>query len=518
MPDGTNNIWVDATFVSPSDGTEEAVVDISIAEADNIGGYDVPTVYTAGEPEAAVEDFTVSVFIETSSTSGIMDTPLSYFAETGHDEEGMETALIDYVISTSISGSVSSEIKYYTGFDKLDTAIDERLSLIVGNRYDSFLHYPAVFWTYGSISGVSEFWANYTNFSGNLTTSGTPIVSYDTVIDSSQYLTLGSGTQAVQDSTVDLTFAGWVNFPFDVDVFSVDETMSIHYNWEATTISGGMQANYLDLFCCLEDLSNLDLDVFCSAQQEIELPFETTTVSGRIGYLTLDSFSTLENKNSLNFDVELLSLKISNFSLGIGEYTEADGYITADVTDDVCLVSTSGTYFKVNGQQVLTTLSGITDGYRLYYDPLDDFETLEGPTVFTVHAENDCGDVLEEDFYLTFGYKVEYLNHPSTNGIDYGYNNKVVVRITAEDMANCPQSSSTAYTFNSEQRKSRDLSASIIGRFYAYDFDGLPASIYPQSTAYFYGKEFEVVVNAKDFAGNEMEPLIIRYRIEDKPE
>jgi hypothetical protein len=45
----------------------------------------------------------------------------------------------------------------------------------------------------------------------------------------------------------------------------------------------------------------------------------------------------------------------------------------------------------------------------------------------------------------------------------------------------------------------------------------MQAIIYPHSTAYFYGKEFKVVVKAKDFAGNQMEPLILNYRIEDKP-
>jgi hypothetical protein len=45
----------------------------------------------------------------------------------------------------------------------------------------------------------------------------------------------------------------------------------------------------------------------------------------------------------------------------------------------------------------------------------------------------------------------------------------------------------------------------------------LPAKIYPHSTAYFYGKEFRVVVKAKDFAGNEMVPLVSSYKIEDKP-
>jgi hypothetical protein len=83
----------------------------------------------------------------------------------------------------------------------------------------------------------------------------------------------------------------------------------------------------------------------------------------------------------------------------------------------------------VNDQKVNTYLSPITDGYRMYYNPLDDFLSLDGPTTFTVHAENEYGNQLEENYYLTFGYLVEYNNYYNS-GIDFGNNTKVLVRIT----------------------------------------------------------------------------------------
>jgi len=46
----------------------------------------------------------------------------------------------------------------------------------------------------------------------------------------------------------------------------------------------------------------------------------------------------------------------------------------------------------------------------------------------------------------------------------------------------------------------------------------LGASISPQSTAFFYGKTFRVVLNARDFAGNRMEPYEFEFKIEDAPE
>lgn len=155
----------------------------------------------------------------------------------------------------------------------------------------------------------------------------------------------------------------------------------------------------------------------------------------------------------------------------------------------------------------------------MFYDSLDDFNSLEGPIVFTAHAENQCGDTLEKDYYLTFGYVVEYKNvQDQLDSMDYGFDNKIAVRVTAENYASCPKLSSLAWEFESKTQNNGDLGASITGRFHAWDYSDMTASIQPHSTAYFYGKEFTVVVKAKDFAGNQMEPLNLKYRIEDKPE
>jgi hypothetical protein len=211
---------------------------------------------------------------------------------------------------------------------------------------------------------------------------------------------------------------------------------------------------------------------------------------------------------------------IQNFSLDEGYYTTASSKIYVDLVDYACNVSTSGTYMKINGFNTTTSLSGITNGYRMYYNPTDDFESLEGPTVFTVHTENDCGGVREKDFYLTYGYVVGWKNSSGQpDGMDYGPGQKVVVRISAENMATCPKSDAAAFAFETKPLISKGLSASITGVALKEGLsDSLSATIYPQSTAYFYGKEFEIIVRAKDFAGNEMEPLVLRYKIEDKPD
>jgi hypothetical protein len=90
--------------------------------------------------------------------------------------------------------------------------------------------------------------------------------------------------------------------------------------------------------------------------------------------------------------------------------------------------------------------------------------------------------------------------------------------VTAENYASCPQVSSLAWSFDSKEQFNNDLGASIVGKAFSYEYSDVSAEIYPQSLAYFYNREFEVILTAKDFAGNEMEPFILNYRIEDKPE
>jgi len=210
-----------------------------------------------------------------------------------------------------------------------------------------------------------------------------------------------------------------------------------------------------------------------------------------------------------------MSIQITNFSLSIGQWGYANSGVSVDITDLVHTVTTSGCYFEVGGTTVSSTLAVISDGYRMTYDPADDFASLLGPTEFKAHGSNDNGEFLYSNFYVTFGYIVEYVNQPQ-DGWDFGYNTEVVVRASAENASSCPVSNAEAFWFTTEDRTNRHLGASIVGVPAAVTED-LPASIYPQSTAFFYGKTYKVVLRAKDFAGNEMEPFEFEFKTEDKP-
>ena len=306
-------------------------------------------------------------------------------------------------------------------------------------------------------------------------------------------------------------------FPVSTDVFASDAGYKFGYDFDITTISGNVNVNYLDAYSCALNLNAISGDIFCSLLDLSSFYSDVLTTPGVVTYIGADSFSSYHRQDSFSFNVDLYSLKIDNFSLDVGEYTYASGCISFDVVDDECPVSVSGTNLLVNSIKVSTTYSGIENGWRFYYDPVDDFSSLSGPTTFTVHAENACGDELEYIYYLVFGYFVEY-RPLANNANSFGYGSKVLVRITAEDFATCPSKESLAWEFETRNFVRRDLSASIVcipaNKSTKSD---LTAEIYPLSTAYYYGKEFTVIINAKDFGGNVMQPYSIRYTIEDKP-
>ena len=208
-----------------------------------------------------------------------------------------------------------------------------------------------------------------------------------------------------------------------------------------------------------------------------------------------------------------ISLDITNFTLEPYEYTTASGSFCVDVTDDIYNVVTSGTYFIIDGTIVSgTSFLPITDGYKMCYDPVDDFASFLGPTNITVHAENDNSEAIEETIYVTAGYIVEFKHRTDP----YDYDKQVVVRAVAENLASCPVVGADAYWFTTVPKMSKDLGASITA--VPWSVSDLSASITPTTdTIFFYGKVFRIEVRAKDFAGNIMAPYIFEFKIEDKP-
>lgn len=524
MADSTSTVWIDATFITESlDGQKDVRVEFYPAENDNIGDRSIPVIYQTQPPNIDnALDYYVEYFNETTSISGLLNVAEEYYAFAPPKFDGVYISLVEFFAAEKdLDREININHIYTTGYNAISGTLDKRIAFIAGNRILTSDETPVAYEIDETVSGVIDRLVNYSNFSGNTNVSGFPIPAYDIEFDIIHEYTLPISIKNYGgiNRIVEITFAGWVDTYVGTDIYSVDHGFNEGYDYEVMVSGGGVDVHYLETYSTDLTVSGISLETYCSLVDMAVVGIEAETISGRIANYYYEVYACAETHGALNLDIDLFSIKITNFSLDIGEYTTASGFVSVDVLDDECPITTSGTYFMVDGVRVPVTFSNVQYGYRMYYDPEDNFSSLEGPTTFTVHVENDCGKSLEQDYYLTFGYIVEYDNHPSSwQGMDYGFNNKIAVRVTAENYASCPQVSSLAWDFESKEYFNNNLGASIVGMLYNFDAGDLSAEIAPQSTAYFYGKHFEVVVNARDFAGNEMEPLILTYRIEDKPE
>jgi len=274
------------------------------------------------------------------------------------------------------------------------------------------------------------------------------------------------------------------------------------------TVSGSLQANITGT---ASDLGSL-------------LAFIRPTISG-----SSDIFAFVRPTMSGNGDVNsyingFYPPYILDFSLDREEYTTATGTVWVDIVDYYRPIDTSRTYFSIDGTVVSGTFTPISVpgvmasgvAYRMSYNSPDNFGSIDDPARFLVHVENDFGaygGIAEEDYYLTLGYQIDFYNQ-AYKYIDFGYDSQVVVRALIENNASCTKESGYAYWFETVPTPQSNLSCSIVG---LNNNEGLPASISPQApTAHFYGRRMEIVIRARDFSGNEMDPFTLVYTIEEE--
>ncbi len=200
-----------------------------------------------------------------------------------------------------------------------------------------------------------------------------------------------------------------------------------------------------------------------------------------------------------------MGILIDNFFIGVEDWIQVTDSLvfSVDVVDLNYNISTSGTHFIHDGNIVYTTFSGISNGYRVFYDP----PTPSGSIYLTIHAENDNSEIAEKDYSLLFGYNVEFNEY-----IDWGPNKEVLIWSKASNEAFCPNVEAYASYFQTRDLHSYNLGATIrpVGHV------SLGGSLYPQNTFFFYGRTFTIKISGiKDFAGNIMEPYEFTFTIED---
>jgi hypothetical protein len=528
MVDGNIDIYIDSSFFSAVSGTEDILTTFVAGLNDNIGQRDMGADYATTPSISGTANTLTDVYISNSgilNDDGYVNAANKYQANTSIS--GLEVALVDYAIPATTSGLNRTEdfdLAYFTGLATISGAITRKVTFIGGELQNYANNFLGSYWSFADVAAENDREANYT--AGGDYSDLIPGPPEDQVIisgtdDFRTYVTMGNDTNSgtIQEEC-ELSLAGYpiefrpYSYTYKFHLAAGTEADKQGAVWEATVISGSVLDIPFDVFSTATASGYYHFDSVSGLVDLISYSFNSNVISGTISHYYGQALCGVSGTDGYRFNIALLSLKIANFSLDIDEYTAASGTICVDITDDVYNVVTSGSYFIIDE----TTTSGntytpITDGYTMCYDSPTDFDSLVGSTTVTVHTENDNGDVLERDFYLTSGYIVEYDNRTQ----DYGFGSQVVVRASAENMASCPNTGVDAYYFTTLPRKSIDLGASIVGE--PWSEKNLSAEIVPTTdTIYFYGKTFRIEVRAKDFAGNVMEPFTFEFKIEDKPE
>jgi hypothetical protein len=230
---------------------------------------------------------------------------------------------------------------------------------------------------------------------------------------------------------------------------------------------------------------------------------------GKRTYIRSDLYNAkLKYGHSISSDIKTRSLFVGGFFIEPDEFIEASSIGSIDLIDYLYGINESSIYIQKDG----TTLSGISiedipNGKRVFFDPDDDYYS-DGEIVLRVYAESLIGEVLDQEFYLLYGYNLE-LNEV----VGWKPNSRVYIRSTASNKAFCKNYEGIAYYFDTVDYDSFDLGASISAAFNLSS--DINFSIYPQSTAFFYGKTYTVTVSGvKDHSGNVMAPFVYSFTIE----
>lgn len=266
--------------------------------------------------------------------------------------------------------------------------------------------------------------------------------------------------------------------------------------FDSDIYTANSKLSWLNSYICNSDLAIKSIDS------------ELNNRSGRLSALGAETCTTqLGLLGGFPTDFKTRSLFTGDFFLETDRFTTASAIVWVDVVDYLYPINVSNTYLSVNDTMVSGIwFEDIPNGKRLYYDPSDNFYS-NGVLVYTLHAESSVGEIEEKDFYLLYGYNVI-----PNEVLDWGPNNRVVVRLEAQNLAFCPNKTGEAFDFTTVDLKSFNLHCSINPVGYV----DLPATIASQSKTFYYGKTYTIKLKrVKDYAGNIMPDFEYKFTIED---
>lgn len=510
MPEIINNIYLDTSFIEPSDDNIVSDVGVLFKVDDNIGEVIVPTVFNINEVSSAEADTTVDILIqelETKSDDAWLNFTYSTIVEDSKDilssyfTIAMTSSEVDcyaecFLVNLFEAGLVLSFKDMFTSY-------------IAGEKYASYNDYPSSSVFFQEVTGYNDAETEYLNFSGNYEDAGPAIPTIDLHRDylSAYYAGKILDTPLYNDSYVDLLLSGWVMHYISSVVQSVDEGIK-SINQDVRTVDGKVNSTDISVTSCDQGIKHVSSDVFSCAQNLKHINTEASAVIGNIINTPIDVFSTDEKVTNITCDIQLQSTKIHNFSIDVQDYFDISSGFYVDVVDDKFTIDTLNTDMFIDDIEVSYIAVPITDGYRLIYDS-DEF--LYGQRNITITSMNSDGDVYTKSYKTTSGFELSYKNKDL-----YSYADVVDIRIASNNLESGRFHATDGGVFETIEMRSLGLSATI-SPMSGVESSDISAEIYADSNAYFYGKEFTVTIKAKDFAGNEMEPFTFSYRIEDAP-
>ena len=433
-------------------------------------------------------------------------------------EKDVSTSVI-YRTTESGVEDVFYKMSFYD-IDK-DNLIDDIVELIIKSLSDSLDRTKIEFFIDElnklSFDTLVSFWTSLKNSSQSDIDIGLFLSSYlvDYINNTDVDFRINIGTlHTNQDLDIEMYISGVKWYSYFTDLYCSNEAYVsnldtdieqntgriIRLNSDIYTTSTGTLASGVNEF--------INTSIYSTTSGIGTIESELTSISGNIFKTDIDIYSTcLTDLVPHPTDIKTKSLFVGDFFIDVDKFTNASSIAWVDIVDYLYPIDTNNTHLYVD--DVLASgihFEDIPYGKRMYYNPLEDFYST-GPITYLVHTESIIGEVDEKDFYLLFGYNLK-LNEV----VDWGPNNNVVVRAEAKNLVFCPNLSTEAFDFTTVDLSSYNLNCQIRPVGYI-DF---PVEIYPQSTAFFYGKTFTIKLkNVKDYDGNVMEDLEYTFTIKD---
>lgn len=442
--------------------------------------HEIPTVFNTNSLASGIADISSSVvYYDTSSGTEniIVEVPIYHTENSSFDL--LDTFLITNTISSGVLNTINDLITEDTRYLFIDTIIGLWL-LNLNNEVENI---DTDLFFYSSLRQqvkelINEFRINI----GSIPTNRDTIT--ELYLYSPKYLSFDTSVYCATSGTL-----------FDIDV-------------DIKQQKGRVVGISSEIYSTIENSVFIGSNIFCTDIDTNFIPIDFTLTSGTVSVLANDIYSTgLSILKGTEVDIKTRSIFVSDFFIDTDKFTTASSTGYVDIIDYLYPIVESSTYIQMDGITISGTyFKDIPYGKRLYFDPTYDFYST-GEIILNVYSESTIGEVIDEDFFLLYGYDIE-LNEV----VSWKPNERVVVRGNASNLGFCPNEEGIAYYFDTREYESLNLPVSLN----AITSVDLGVSIYPQSTAFFYGKTYSVKIEGvKDFSGNIMEPFIYTFTIEN---